>query len=230
MTDLACLFEPFHEAPSIADVTECLRKLLNHRHARALKHARAAERTWLLCGGRPDEALAAPRAQSMPGWPRGFYELSSQLGLSLVVLSELPDDDDTLALRLMGAGATFEAALRDLRERFGAVSNGCDLYVTVVQVVLAAQRGGAKLTEAVMLDVTEAREFLRKERLEGRLEGRRSLLGGYVRMCELRLTRALSDAERAGLEARIDADGAERVGEAVLALDATALAAWLVNG
>ena len=99
VTDLACLFEPFHEAPSIEDVIECVRKLLNHRHARALKHTRAAERTWLLCGGRPDEALAAPRAQSMPGWPRGFYELSSQLGLSLVVLSELPDDDDTLALR-----------------------------------------------------------------------------------------------------------------------------------
>ena len=34
MTERACLIEPFSDAPSADDVRECLRKLLNHRHAR----------------------------------------------------------------------------------------------------------------------------------------------------------------------------------------------------
>ena len=42
MTDAPCLFEPFHQAPRVDEVIECLRKLLNHRHARALKLAPGA--------------------------------------------------------------------------------------------------------------------------------------------------------------------------------------------
>ncbi len=225
MTDAACLFEPFHEAPSLDDVTECLRKLLNHRHARSLKHTHVAERSWLLCAGRPDDALASLRARSMPRWPRGFYELSPALPLSIVVLSELPDDDDTLALRLMGAGETFGAALHELRARYGRVPRGQALYVAVVQMLLAARKRGETLTEAIMLDTTEAEEFLRRERREGRDEGLRPL----VRLIERRLDRKLTEDERAMLLARLDLVGAVRLGDVVLDLEADALARWLAD-
>jgi hypothetical protein len=127
MSDEACLFEPFHEAPSLDEVVSCLRKLLNHRHARTLKQKRAAERSWLLCAGRPDTAISALHVHRMTAWPRGFYALPA-LELSVVVLSELPPTDDTLALRLMGARATFDSALEDLRARYGVVPRGGALY------------------------------------------------------------------------------------------------------
>lgn len=34
MVEEACLLEPFHDAPSTAEVVSCARKLLNHMHAR----------------------------------------------------------------------------------------------------------------------------------------------------------------------------------------------------
>lgn len=235
MTDAACLVEALHDAPSIADVVACLRKLLNHRHALALHRGPAAERAWLLCGGRPDTALAELRMHPSPGWPPGFYDLGPALPLSLVVLSELPLADETLPLRLMGAGATFQGALRSLRERYGQVPRGRKLYTTVVQLLLAARRRGVALTEAIMLDLTEAEEYLRTQHAlgleEGRLEGQQrathALLPALVRVTELTLYRAITDAERDALVRRLDTDGPADVGHALATLDAPALAAWL---
>ncbi len=143
----------------------------------------------------------------------------------------------------MGAGATFQAALRSLRERYGQVPRGKKLYAAVVQLLLAAQRRGIALTEALMLDVTEAEEYMRtqhalglEEGLEaGRLEGQRqgqqetthALLPALVRVAELTLARPLTDAERGVLERRLDVDGPTAAGHALATLDATALAAWL---
>ena len=115
MTDTAVWFEPFHEAPAVDDVVACLRKVLNHRHARTPSRRDGAERSWLRCAGRPDTAIGALRAAPSDGWPRGFYDLGGALPLSLVVLSELDDGDDTLPLRLMGTGPTLRAALHALR-------------------------------------------------------------------------------------------------------------------
>jgi len=66
MTDDPCMFEPFQEAPSFEDVEACARKLLNARHAGTLDPTRAVERAWLLCGGRPDGAIARWNALPMP--------------------------------------------------------------------------------------------------------------------------------------------------------------------
>ena len=103
MTERCCFFDPFHEAPDVSQVRNCLRKLLNHHQARALGHRRTAEISWLLCGGRPNSALSSLRFTPSPSWPRGFYDLGVALPLSIVVLSELPETSDTLAFRMMGA-------------------------------------------------------------------------------------------------------------------------------
>nr|MBK7066581.1 hypothetical protein [Deltaproteobacteria bacterium] len=116
MTDRCCFFDPFHEAPDVAEVRSCLRKILNHQHARALGHRPAAEVSWLLCGGRPDTALGSLPFAPSTGWPQGFYDLGAALPLSIVVLAELPETADTLALRLMGAGLTLRRAISDLQQ------------------------------------------------------------------------------------------------------------------
>ncbi len=160
MTEVACLFEPFHEAPSPDEVRACLRKVLNAHHAGTLDAKRAVERMWLLCGGRPDQAIAELGARPLPRWPTGFYELRGML-LAIVVLWELPARADTLALRLMGAGALFRAAFDDLCTRYGEAPRGEALYEIVIQTHLDARRRGAP-TESIMIDTSEARALIEK--------------------------------------------------------------------
>ncbi|MBK6535142.1 MAG: hypothetical protein IPF99_38115 [Deltaproteobacteria bacterium] len=231
MTERAALFEPFHDAPGVEDVRACLRKILNHHHARSLSQRGGAERSWLLCAGRPDGALIAFRATPSVGWPRGFYDLGEALPLSLVVLSELDDSDDTLPLRLMGAGATLRAALYALSARQEVIPRGRSLNSTVVQVFMSARRRGLRITEDLMLDTTEAEEYLRQQRREGLREGLREgvllVLPTVVRVAESRLARAVTDAEREALLQKIHTDGAEAVGDALVSLAPEALARWL---
>ncbi|MFO0647288.1 MAG: hypothetical protein U0326_13705 [Polyangiales bacterium] len=232
MTAETCLLEAFHEAPSLDDVIECMRKLLNHRRARKLSHPKAAARTWLLCGGRPDAAMAKLHATPMIDWPTGFYDLGDALPLVFVVLSELPDDDDTLPLRVMGAGTSLRRALRRLRQRYSALPKGPALFATVVNVFLAARKRGTDLSEALMVDLTEAYEYMRTEReaglRQGRLEGRiEGILTPLAHLCERKLARALTETERDGLLRRVERDGATSASDAVLDLGPTELAAWL---
>ncbi|MFO0649300.1 MAG: hypothetical protein U0326_23860 [Polyangiales bacterium] len=232
MTVETCLFEAFHEAPSRDDVIECIRKLLNHRRARKLSHPKAAARTWLLCGGSPDAAMATLHATPMLGWPRGFYDLGDVLPLVFVVLSELPDDDDTLPLRVMGAGTSLRRALRRLRQRYRALPEGPALFATEVNVFLTARKRGADLSEALMVDLTEAYEYMRTQheaRLrqglqQGRLEG---TLAPLTHPCERKLARPLTETERDGLLRRVERDGANPASDAVLDLGPVDLAAWL---
>jgi hypothetical protein len=235
MTEVAALYEPFSWAPSIDDVQGCLRKLLNAQHAGTLNPSRAVERMWLLCAGRPDAALAHFGALPMAGWPPGFYALRG-LSLVIVVLSELPRSDDTVALRLMGALTTRQGAYADLRAHLATVPRGAKLLEAVVRdMVLAQAAGGAE--EATMVDTSEARALIQKVRNEGRNEGleaglERGLAAGLrplVRQFERRLGRPLSDAERGVLASRLDVVGPDRLGDVVLDLDSAALAAWLAS-
>jgi len=231
MAERAALFEPFHDAPGVEEVRACLRKILNHQHARSLSQRGGAERSWLLCAGRPVGALIAFRAAPSAGWPRGFYDLGEALPLSLVVLSELDDSDDTLPLRLMGAGATLKAALYALSARQEVIPRGRSLNNTVVQVFMSARRRGLRITEDLMLDTTEAEEYLRQQHTEGLREGLREgvllVLPTVVRVAESRLARAVTDAERETLLQKIHTDGAEAVGDALVSLAPDALARWL---
>jgi hypothetical protein len=48
-------------------------------------------------------------------WPTGVYQQSKLLPLGLVVLDELPEDRQTLTLRLMGRGRTLKRAVAELK-------------------------------------------------------------------------------------------------------------------
>ncbi len=226
MTMVCCLFEPFHEAPSLADVVACLRKLLNHRHARSLPRRVAAERSWLLCAGRPDRALAVLRMQPSAEWPRGFYDLGAGLPLVVVVLSELDATADTLGLRLLGTGATLRRALEDL-----AATPPGEVRDALVQLVVERhihRRARGVATESaeedeVMKQLPFVEELKRQSRVEGRVEGAMIAL---TRVVGRRLHRELSAAELSGLRERFERLGDRAIDDAV-DLDAGALEAWL---
>src|SRR5687767_3236203 len=59
-----CLFEPFHRAPSIDEILECLRKQLTLRHLQLVRARREGTEgslprpvLWVIAGGRPDAAI-----------------------------------------------------------------------------------------------------------------------------------------------------------------------------
>ena len=242
ITATCCLLEPFHEAPDVAQVTGCLRKLLNHRHARSLDHRPAAERTWLLCAGAPHRALREFAARPMPGWPRGFHDLGDALPLSIVVLAGLDETPDTLALRLLGAGATMRCALVDLRAMpAGAVRDAIVRRVVELHHDRNARAPGTiddPEEEELMKQLPFVEELERRCRDEGRTEGRaegrtegrtEGSLAMVLRIVERRLGRALSDAEAGVLRARVVRLG-DRALDDALDLDAAALDAWLARG
>lgn len=121
MAARACLFEPFHAAPSPAAVRACLRKLLTWHHE-LLRRARVSDararvalpHLWVLTGGRPTKVLRGFALRRCPGWTSGVYMAAPALHFRVVVLGELPVTRATLPLRLMGAGATLKAAIVEL--------------------------------------------------------------------------------------------------------------------
>lgn len=235
MTEVSCLLEPQREAPGPAEVGECLRKLLNHRHARALGKRAAAERSWLLCGGRPDRALREMRFRPSFGWPPGFHDLGEALPLIIVVLSELERTADTLALRLMGAGSTLRAALHDLGNTPpGAV---CDALVKLVIEQHIRRRAGDAVDPTpqdeeereIMRHLPFVEELERRCREEGRNEGRdEGVLRTVTRAVERRLGRELLAPELSSLRAHVAHRGETALDQA-LDLDPAALAAWLAD-
>ncbi|MBP6829281.1 MAG: hypothetical protein KA978_00780 [Deltaproteobacteria bacterium] len=224
MTDRCCFFDPFHEAPDVAEVRSCLRKILNHQHARALGHRPAAEVSWLLCGGRPDSALGAMPFAPSTGWPQGFYDLGAALPLSIVVLSELPETADTLALRLMGAGLTLRRAISDLQQTPpGAVRDA--LVRRVVELHHDRRAHGTRAPEdedELMRSLPFVEELERRCRTEGTHLA-------LVRIVERRLHREVSAPERDALHKHLDHLG-ESALDAALDLDPAALEAWLARG
>jgi len=243
MSDRSCFFEAFHEAPDVAEVTACLRKLLNHRHARELANRSPAERAWLLCGGRPDAALRAFRATPTKGWEPGIYDLGDAMPVSLVVLSELPETEDTLPLRLMGAGKTLRRSVAALRESPpGEVRDALLLRMVerhIERRVRGVQTPGEAEEEEAMKGFPLVEEMKRAARIEGltegltkgilegltkgRTEGAHLALGRYV---ERTLGRTLSVDEDDVLRRRLILRG-DRVLDEVFGLDAAALDAWL---
>jgi hypothetical protein len=227
MTARCCLFDPFHEAPDVAQVRACLRKLLNHRHARSLGLHPAAEVSWLPCGGRPDAALAALRFTPSPGWPSGFYDLGPALPLVIVVLAELPETPDTLALRLMGAGPTLRRAITDLQGTpAGPVRDALVRRVAELHHDRGVRDPDAPEDEDELVrSLPFVEELERRCREEGRTEG---TLLALVRIVERRLRREVSASEREALGARLDQLGDASL-DAALDLDPAALVRWIAR-
>ncbi len=152
--------------------------------------------------------------------------------LAIVVLAELPARADTLALRLMGAGALFRAAFDDLCTRYGEAPRGEALYEIVIQTHLDARRRGAP-TESIMVDTSEARALIEKVFTRGLNkgldEGRSEGLAPLAHLFARKLDRSLTERERESLIARLDALGPDRLGDVALDLDGTALALWLAD-
>jgi len=154
-------------------------------------------------------------------------------GPLIIVVEALPRTRATLLLRLMGHGRVLQEAILHLRALpADAWERTCiDPLLDVVSpdiarrgIVVPALEGDPMIIDYKILKAEwEVKRKLIVE--EGRKEGRSPLLFQF----EHRLSRPLTDAERAAVSARLDVVGPRRLGEVVLTLPADALAAWLAD-
>ena len=148
-----------------------------------------------------------------------------------MVLSELPETSDTLALRLMGAGLTLRRALVDLHEMPSST-----LLDALVRRVIEFQHdrsaGGVwspQDEDELMRSLPFVEELERRCRTEGRSEGRsEGTLVALVRYVERALGRATTDRERDALRERLIHRGESALDEA-FALAPAALEGWLAR-
>ncbi len=114
------IFEAFHEAPSVDDYRDCLRKQLVADHLDVLeartkeKDRPAFPRMWILSAGRPESVILGYGLLPMPSFPSAFLEGQEEERVGVVVLRELPRTRETLLLRVLGAGDVLKDALAEL--------------------------------------------------------------------------------------------------------------------
>jgi hypothetical protein len=217
----ACLFECFSEPPSVEDMHACVRKQLVVHQERQLAARREGQnrrppvpRLWVLSAGRPEAVLHAYEARPMPDWPPGFWHMRPAEPVHLVVVRELPQEPETLLLRLFGRGPTLAQALRELE----TLAPDTPEQRVVLPVVVAFRRAishndleehdmnAFQQLMAVYADIIhEAQEKgveqgIRKGRKEGRKEGQKEgLMKGERAVLVRLLTRRFGPLPREGL-------------------------------
>ena len=234
LVDRECHLEPFRNTPPIPAVRNCIRRLWNHHHVRARDADRLTPpedlplpRVTVISPGLPAGAIATFSLRPAPAHPRGVYRTPDAFGLWLVVAAELPENRDTLALRLLGRGDTFRRAVDALQHL------PPETWEHRLLTILVQWR--CVITEQPTL-TDEDREFMEAtqsafERMQTRArdEGLSQGLSPLTHQFERRLQRPLSERERATLVDRLQRVGPVRLGDVVLDLDPAALAAWLAD-
>lgn len=113
----ACTVEPFHATPDGDEIMGCICK--HHLFRRVL-----ARRTlppplpiqWIISSGRPRGAITGAAFRRSPRRGPGVYEGPPLTHTNLIVVSELPQTQDTLLIRLMGRGRALRRAIHELNE------------------------------------------------------------------------------------------------------------------
>ncbi len=248
-----CAIEPFHDPPSPDEVEGCHLKVIAHHQRRLAAwqalapslRGPAPERAalWVFSAKPAKAALAEWCLEPMIDWPAGCYESRVERAPRVVVVSELPRTRDTFLARWMGEGPTLRRALEDLRAlpddawEGGVVRSLLGLLRRELPRmgigVYTESEDTMRYQEALQLHEDEIRavrtEGLRDGRTEGLRDGRTEGLGPLLRQFERRLGRALTDAERAALFARLDTFGPTCLGDVVLDLDPVGLERWLAD-
>jgi hypothetical protein len=184
-------FEVFHNGPRLMQAFACLGKLLSmvqrsqRRTRPRRKRSSSSERRrnkdpmpclWLVSAGRPTAVLRGLEMVPLRDWPAGFYRTTlRELPVFSVVVAELPRENDTLLLRLMGARKVLRRALEDLRVlptgswELAAASEA----VSVLHSYAVEAANTDPEDKAIIMTATQIYEKIKDEgRKEGRKEGR----------------------------------------------------------
>ena len=174
MARLPSAFECYQNVLTMHEWHDCLSKRTqwhNHR-VRAAKKAKLPPPQmpllWILCARPCARLLRKLDFGACDGWPSGFYAGPTALMTCVVVIPELPNDPDTLSLRLMGRPAQRDEALLQ-----ASLLDRDDLLFMLAQSILdetkLRQTNRWEPTMSTLID--RYRETVRQVRLEGIQEG-----------------------------------------------------------
>jgi len=199
MAATACLFEPFRNAPTVAEIHGCLLKLYSLR-AELLRKARREKRSvsedelpilWILspsCSQRLLNGFGAKLSQD-ENWGEGVYLLPEFLRTALVAINQLPVSQDTLWLRVLGKRRTQQQAIEELLE----LPKESPLRRNILEI-LANWRVNVDSSERLsnadrelIMNLSPAYFKWREEavlegRQEGRQEGQRLMVENFLRV------------------------------------------------
>jgi hypothetical protein len=125
MAATSCLFEPFRNPPTEVEIRSCLSKLYAV-HGDVLRKAKRSNKTltetqlpflWILTptfSARMIEDFGTNSDES--NWLTGVYFLAKSLKAGIIVIHQLPVNEDTLWLRVLGKGGTQKRAVEELVE------------------------------------------------------------------------------------------------------------------
>ncbi|MCZ8192826.1 MAG: hypothetical protein O9326_24680 [Microcystis sp. LE19-338.1B] len=125
MAATSCLFEPFRNPPTEVEIRSCLSKLYAV-HGEILRKAKRSNKTltvaelpflWILTptfSARMIEDFGTQSDES--NWLTGVYFLAKSLKAGIIVIHQLPVNEDTLWLRVLGKGGTQKRAVEELVE------------------------------------------------------------------------------------------------------------------
>jgi hypothetical protein len=228
LAEQPCLFEPFHDTPTLRQLRRCLNKQHTWHHELE-RRARAASGTAPVEPGR-DKPAADERPFPVlvvigPGLPEtvldaygckrvspGVYQAVWGLALRVVAISELPRTRETLLLRLLGRGRPFKQALADLADLPGDAWEQRVATPLLVHFQLSSHEHPTNEEDDVSAEIQAwFEDYQSKLRRESREEGERSFL--------LRLLRSRFGELPAAAVARVEAADIadiERWGERIL--------------
>ena len=125
MAKTQCLIEPFRNLPSEIEIRSCLLKLYAV-HGDVVRKAKRENRNiaeselpilWILTPTFSSRMIAGLGANEIvEDWIEGVYFLPNILKTAIVVIHQLPENEDTLWLRVLGKGGTQKRAVEELTE------------------------------------------------------------------------------------------------------------------
>jgi Domain of unknown function (DUF4351) len=122
MIQASCLIEPFHNQPTADEVRSCLLKLYQvqgdfQRQGRREETSISEEELpflWILASSASERLLQQFGAVAHEDWPSGVYFFPPGFRTAIVAINQLPQNDETLLLRLLGKGRTQQEAIAEV--------------------------------------------------------------------------------------------------------------------
>ncbi|GAB4373234.1 MAG: hypothetical protein Kow00121_16330 [Elainellaceae cyanobacterium] len=122
MATTACSFEPFHNPPSRSEVRTCILKLfwmheeLQRQSEREKRNLAEAELPilWILASSASQALLSDFGVVAKEDWLPGVYFLATSLKTAIISISQLPQIEETLWLRILGKGETQQQAITEI--------------------------------------------------------------------------------------------------------------------
>jgi hypothetical protein len=178
-----CVIEPFRNAVQTQDVMSCIGKLIDFTEELRRKAKRESQalsdsvlpQLWILSPTVSKRMIEQFLAVQQDLWPTGFYFLPLPFRTALVAIHQLPVNEATLWLRLMGRDGVQRRAISELLALPAnhPMKRRTMEHLAVLQISLNVGQNLSTDERALAMNLTPVYEKWRQETLnEGRQEGR----------------------------------------------------------